>query len=79
MRYRANTRLKGAPKHLAPAVLTEAEIQRTAEVLAAWSELVPQPWQEMPQLTQLYWLSEAEMHLMRKRGGNTSEACICCL
>lgn len=37
MRYRASVPLKGAPKHRNSLPFTEAEVQHTAEVLAAWT------------------------------------------
>ena len=78
MRYRANTRLKGAPKHRGSMPFTEARIQRTAEVLAAWSEANPLPWSERSPLMQQSWLAEAESHLTRKLKG-TPSSCVCCL
>ena len=65
MRYRANTRLKGAPKHRGSLPFTEAEIQQKAEILAAWGNLPYLPWLRMTPLERLYWLSEAELRLSR--------------
>ena len=66
MRYRANTRLKGAPKHRGSMPFTEAEIQHTAEVLAAWSSTNPPRWSELKPHVQQSWLVEAEVLLQHK-------------
>ena len=63
MRYRANTRLKGAPKHRGSLPFTEAKIQSTAEVLAAWDSA---RWSELEPLVQQSWLVEAEVLLQRR-------------
>ena len=66
MRYRANTRLKGAPKHRGSLPFTEAEIQHTAEVLVGWSSTDPPRWSELKPFVQQSWLVEAEMLLQHK-------------
>ena len=66
MRYRANTRLKGAPKHRGSLPFTEAEIQRTAEVLAAWSVTYSPPWEVLSYTTQQRWRAEAETRLTHR-------------
>lgn len=78
MRYRANTRLKGAPKHRAAPAVDEAKIQRTAEIMHSWSFVDPSPWEELLPIVQLAWLEEAEIHLVRKRKGLSSSHA-CCL
>ena len=80
MRYRANTHLKGAPKHLAPAGITEERLLNAAKVLAGYST-IPQTvfWDDLTPVQQRSWLAEAEVHLMHKRSGNSTAACICCL
>ena len=66
MRYRANTRLKGVPKHRAAPAVDEAKIQRIAEIMYAWASMDPLPWEELLPIVQLSWLEEAEVRLMRK-------------
>lgn len=66
MRYRANTRLKGAPKHRGSLPFTEAEIQRTAKVLAAESRPRPPHWSELKPVVQQAWLATAEMVLQHR-------------
>ena len=66
MRYRASVPLKGAPKHRGSMPFTEAQIQRTAETLAAWSETHPLSWSERSPFMQQAWLAEAEMELQHK-------------
>ena len=66
MRYRASVPLKGAPKHRGSMPFTEAEIQHTAEVLAAWSSTNPPRWSELKPHVQQSWLVEAEVLLQHK-------------
>lgn len=63
MRYRANTRLKGAPKHRGSMPFTETALQHTAEVLAAWTSTDPSHWSELKPVVQQAWLVEAEKWL----------------
>ena len=63
MRYRANTRLKGAPKHRGSLPFTEAQIQQMAEFLAAWNETHPLPWSARSPFMQQTWLVAAELEL----------------
>ena len=64
MRYRANTRLKGAPKHLAPAAITEERLLTTAKILAGYST-IPQTvfWDDLTPVQQRSWLADAEQAL----------------
>ena len=66
MRYRASVPLKGAPKHRGSLPFTEAEIQYTAEVLAAWTSTDPHHWSKLKPHVQQSWLVEAEMLLQRR-------------
>ena len=79
MRYRANTRLKGAPKHLAPAAVSEDRLLNAAKILAGYST-VPQTvfWDDLTPIQQRSWLAEAESHLTSKLKG-TPSSCVCCL
>ena len=64
MRYRANTRLKGAPRHLAPAAITEERLLTTAKTLAGYST-IPQTifWDDLTPIQQRSWLADAEQAL----------------
>ena len=63
MRYRANTRLKGAPKHLAPAAITEERLLGAAKVLACYSRIPQRDWDALTPVQQQYWLADAKSRL----------------
>lgn len=63
MRYRANTRLKGAPKHLAPAAITEDRLLNAAKILAYYSTAPKRDWDALAPIQQRSWLAEAEQTL----------------
>ena len=73
MRHCANTRLKGAPKHLAPAVITDEQLIRAAKILAGYGT-IPQSvfWDKLPPEQQRSWLAFAESHIARERLGPDS-------
>ena len=63
MRYRANTHLKGAPKHLAPAGITDERLLNAAKVLACYSTIPQRDWNAVTPIQQRHWLAEAEAAL----------------
>ena len=66
MRYRANTRLKGAPKHLASPVIHPSAIEQEARYLWMRSQLnMHLPWHELPESTRRALSAEAEQSLHR--------------
>lgn len=66
MRYRANTRLKGAPRHLAPAGITDDRLLNAAKVLACYSTIPQREWDAVTPIQQRHWLAEAE-HMLHLR------------
>ena len=65
MRYRASIPLKGAPRHLAPAAITDERLLTTAKILACYSTVPQRDWDALHPIRQRFWLAEAEhtLHL----------------
>ena len=63
MRYRASVPLKSAPKHLAPAVITDERLLNAAKVLACYSTIPQRDWDALSPIQQRHWLAEAETAL----------------